>query len=74
MIQDFNGITVIICDKCGKKDSASTDISGQIFFEKGWGLQPNAKKYIHLCKNCQKSKQRKFHDFVAAKFGCQYFV
>jgi len=69
MIQDNNGITEIVCDKCNSRSSASTIVSNEIFFKKGWGFQPSAKKYTHLCRDCQTKKQREAHDFVATCFG-----
>lgn len=69
MIRSENGITVINCDKCGARSSASTIVSNEIFFTEGWALQPRAKKYQHVCRDCQTKKQRKAHDFVAANFG-----
>ncbi|MBP1678087.1 MAG: hypothetical protein H6Q20_2646 [Bacteroidetes bacterium] len=69
MIHTDNGITVIICDKCGARSSASSIVSNEIFFNEGWTLQPRAKKYQHTCRNCQTEKQRRAHNFVAEKFG-----
>ncbi len=68
MIQDNNGITTINCDKCNVRSSASTIVSNEIFFSEGWALRPRAKKYTHLCRQCQSEKQRKYLDFVAATF------
>lgn len=58
----------ITCDKCGHSQTESKDSYNDEFFKSGWGLYPNAKKYIHKCRDCQSAKHRKAHDFVAANF------
>lgn len=69
MLQTANGITTITCDKCGKSDNAKEDISNKSFFLNGWGLNPRAKKYTHLCRRCQTKLQRDSRDFVSNKFN-----
>jgi len=54
-----NGICVITCDKCKTVDTATEKSAGNVFYSLGWGLYPNAKKYQHLCRNCQPKKHQK---------------
>jgi len=69
MIETINEVTTITCDKCGTTQTASKEEYNKVFFQKGWAMNPNAKKYTHLCRNCQTKKQKESHDFVAEKFG-----
>lgn len=68
MIKYEAGITTITCDKCGFEESADTDSYNDAFFESGWGLYMNARKYKHRCRDCQPVKDRKAHDFVKTHF------
>lgn len=52
MIKTENGTTVITCDRCGVRSSASTVVSNKIFFSEGWTLRSGVRKYQHLCKDC----------------------
>lgn len=62
------GFVKIICDKCGHSEKSTIQDYNNDFWESGWALCPNAKKYIHRCRNCQTPKERKAHDFVASNF------
>ncbi len=62
------GLVRITCDKCGHRETSTLQDYNNDFFESGWALCPNAKKYIHRCRDCQTPKERKAHDFVAEKF------
>ena len=62
------GFIKIICDKCGHSEKSTLQDYNEDFFESGWALCPNAKKYIHRCRDCQTSKEKKAHDFVLANF------
>jgi hypothetical protein len=68
MIKTSGQIKVITCDKCGYSESAFEKNADKIFFQSGWGMNPKAKKYVHLCLNCQTRHQRKAHDFLKEKF------
>jgi hypothetical protein len=68
MLKTVNKFTIITCDKCGRSDSARKDISNRSFFLNGWGLNPRAKKYTHLCYRCQPKKHRESHEFVVNNF------
>jgi hypothetical protein len=68
MITTNNEFQTIICDKCGKSQTEKEDEAGKIFYLEGWQMNQNAKKYIHLCINCQSYKQRKATHFVQSKF------
>lgn len=57
--------TTITCDKCSKSSTAHNETYNEVFFSEGWGTYPNAKKYQHVCYNCQPKKHQKSHDFVA---------
>jgi hypothetical protein len=69
MIQINGQIETITCDKCGHQDSYGLSIAGEMFFELGWSLNSRAKKYKHLCRNCQTPKQRKAYDFDFGKLN-----
>ena len=53
-----NGYCKITCDKCGTTDTATENNAGNVFFNLGWGLFPNAKKYQHLCIACIPKKYK----------------
>jgi len=69
MIDNKKGMVVITCDKCGKQCFSTPSNYNDDFFYYGWGLFPNAKKYHHVCRDCQTKKHRNAHDFVAGKLG-----
>lgn len=68
MIQTENNTETITCDKCGCSDSQPLPIAGKVFYQKGWTVNPRAKKYIHKCYTCKSKKQRDAHDFIKRKF------
>lgn len=59
------GMVRITCDKCGVNCYSTKEQYNDDFFNAGWVLFRNAKKYHHVCRDCQTKKQRKAHDFVA---------
>ena len=59
MINTEKGITTITCDKCKKESIALERSYNEVFFSEGWGLYPHARKYEHLCRDCQPSKSKK---------------
>lgn len=64
------GKVTIECDKCHTTQTEPDNgATGKTFVNSGWGVNPNAKKYYHLCENCQPKKHRDAHRFVAKKFG-----
>lgn len=65
---DVSGMVRISCDKCGYVETSTVHSYNNDFWESGWALCPNAKKYIHRCRDCQTPKERKAHDFVAKNF------
>lgn len=65
MIDEPNGMVRITCDKCGISCWSTKSQYNDDFFHYGWGVFQNAKKYRHVCRDCQTKKQRKAHDFVA---------
>lgn len=69
MIDTNKELVSITCDKCGKTHHSTHQKYNDDFFKSGWVLFPNAKKYHHVCRDCQTKKQRKAHDFVARISG-----
>jgi thymidine kinase len=63
-----NGTDTITCDKCGATDYATTGNAGKVFFNSGWALFPNAKKYVQVCYNCLSKKQKKTTDWARKAF------
>jgi len=68
MIEHKDGTTTITCDKCGFEESADSDSYNDAFYESGWSVSPRARKFIHKCRDCLSSKQRKAFDFVKKNF------
>jgi hypothetical protein len=68
MITTSNGFQTIVCDKCGKSQTAKEDEAGKTFFLDGWLMNQKATMYHHLCIDCQSSKQRRATQFVQSKF------
>lgn len=64
-----NNTATIICDKCGKEQTEPNGDHNKQFFDAGWTVNFNAKKYVHVCYDCKSSKQKKACDFVIEKFG-----
>jgi hypothetical protein len=58
----------ITCDKCGHSETSTVQDYNKDFWESGWAMSSNAKKYHHRCRDCQTVKERKAHDFIANKF------
>lgn len=56
-----NGHCTITCDKCGRSDTAAEKNAGNVFYNLGWGMFPNAKKYIHYCPACIPKKYKKLY-------------
>lgn len=50
--KSVNMFDIITCDKCGEKQSAICGEAGKVFFESGWSLNRDAKKYVHKCGKC----------------------
>ncbi len=69
MYKQENNKTTITCDKCGNYQVSISNEPGHEFYKSGWSVNPRAKKYIHVCRNCQPKSQKDAHDFVAAKFN-----
>lgn len=69
MIKTTDGVTTITCDKCGALESEKEKHAGRVFFDAGWSMNQNAKKYVHLCYHCKTAKQRRAHEFVRNKFA-----
>jgi hypothetical protein len=68
MLKTENGTTTITCDKCNTQTSAIESEYNEVFFKEGWGLYPHARKYTHLCSQCQPSRAIKARAFVAKNF------
>ena len=58
----------IICDKCSREQTASSPKAGKEFFSKGWVANFRAKKYVHLCYDCQTKKGQKLTKWTMASF------
>jgi len=56
MIKHHNGYVTIICDRCGIKQTEDSKDHNERFFNSGWGLNTNAKKYINQCYRCLGSR------------------
>lgn len=65
MIEHVNMFTVLICDKCGKRQS---EIDQEKFFRDGWTMNRRAKKYVHLCYSCKSKRQRETTDWAINHF------
>ncbi len=59
----------VTCDKCGDLAMAKHEEAGKVFFRQGWVLRPNAKKYIHLCYQCQPKKMGETTDWARKRFN-----
>lgn len=54
------GIIPIICDDCKFRHTvygANKDEANKRLYIEGWTMNPNARKYIHLCKFCRKKRR-----------------
>ena len=63
-----NGQDTIICDKCGTSEKAPESEAGKRFFRRGWGANFDARKYVHLCYDCQSKKQKEATDWARQRF------
>ncbi len=52
MIKHINMFVKITCDKCGASQCELEPESNKKFFEAGWSLNTNARKYVHKCGKC----------------------
>lgn len=52
MLKYINMFVKIICDKCGRSQCELEPESNKKFFDAGWSVNPNAKKYVHKCGGC----------------------
>jgi len=62
MFKTKNNTATIHCDKCHKESKADIDKYNDAFFNEGWLINPRARKYFAICRDCQTVKQRKMHD------------
>lgn len=53
MIENFEGMRRVTCDRCGATESATKSISNELFHSRGWVIHTNATKYIHMCTKCK---------------------
>ena len=68
MIIEHTHTTGIICDKCGKSEISIRTTANNNFYNSGWIVNSGAKKYKHLCFNCQSKRQKKANKFIRSKF------
>jgi len=68
MIETIGSQKKIICDKCQNSNMADAKTCNEKWFVSGWILNSKAKKYFHVCPNCQSKEQRSNHSFIIKKF------
>jgi len=68
MLIEKEDITEIICDKCGKRSSSIKTTANNNFYNEGWVINPNGRKYKHICFDCQNKKQKKINLFIRKNF------
>lgn len=59
MIVEKDDKITITCDKCGTSQTEPAESSNLAFYEAGWALRSNARKYAHTCINCKPKKKRR---------------
>ena len=68
MYVEKGSLATITCDKCGTSDRHRGPNAGDAFFTLGWTANFRAKKYVHICYNCQSKKMKKTTDWVLRNF------
>jgi hypothetical protein len=56
MIKERDNLYWIICDKCGADDFCMKQDQRPLA-NRGWTMNPRAKKFVHLCAECNRKRQ-----------------